>query len=70
MGNPKLDLFEVLNNRRSVRKYLKISVEKEKLLKVLDAARLAPSAMNRQPYSLIIVSEDETIKRISYACNQ
>ncbi len=65
-----LDIFEVIKNRRSIRKYKKKRVEKEKLLKVLEAARLAPSAMNRQPYSFFVTSDIDTIEKISSACNQ
>ena len=39
-------------------------------MKVLEAARLAPSAMNRQPYAFIVTSDKEMIKKISSACNQ
>ena len=65
-----LDILEVIRKRRSIRKYKKKNVEKEKLLKVLEAARLAPSAMNLQPYSFVVSSEKETIQKISSACNQ
>ena len=65
-----LDVFEAIKKRRSIRKYKQKIVEKEKLLKVLEAARLAPSAMNRQPYSFVISSDNETIQKISSACNQ
>ena len=65
-----LDIFEVIKNRRSIRKYKKKRVEKEKLLKVLEAARLAPSAMNRQPYSFFVTSDVDTIEKISSECNQ
>jgi nitroreductase len=65
-----LDVFEAIKNRRSIRKFEQKAVEKEKLMKVLEAARLAPSAMNRQPYVFIVTSDEEKIKKISSACNQ
>ncbi len=65
-----LDVLEVIKERRSIRKYKQNVVEKEKLLKVLEAARLAPSAMNRQPYVIVVLSDSETIEKISSACNQ
>jgi len=65
-----LDVFEAIKRRRSIRKFEQKSVEKEKLMKVLEAARLAPSAMNRQPYVFIVTSDEEMIKKISSACNQ
>ena len=65
-----LDVFDAIKRRRSIRKYKRTKVEKEKLMKVLEAARLAPSAMNRQPYIFVVTSDMETIQKISSACNQ
>jgi nitroreductase len=65
-----LEIFEAIKRRRSIRKYEQKVVEKEKLSKILEAARLAPSAMNRQPYAFVVTSESETIEKISSACNQ
>ena len=60
----KITLFPVLKDGRVV------NVEKEKLLKVLKAVRLSPSAMNRQPYAFVIIREIETLEKLSSACNQ
>jgi nitroreductase len=65
-----LDFFEVIKNRRSIRKYQDKNVEKEKLQKILEAARLAPSAMNRQPYQLFVVTNKDILSKIESACNQ
>jgi nitroreductase len=65
-----LEVFEAIKRRRSIRKYEEKVVEKEKLLTVLEAARLAPSAMNRQPYAFVVIKEKETIEKLSSACNQ
>ena len=65
-----LDIFEVIKNRRSIRKYKQQNVEKNKILKILEIARLSPSAMNQQPYRFVVVSEKSVIKEISLACNQ
>ena len=65
-----LDFFEVIKNRRSIRKYQDKNVEREKLQKVLEAARLAPSAMNRQPYQLFVITNQDTLSKIEMACNQ
>ena len=45
-------------------------MEKEKLQKVLEAARLAPSAMNRQPYQLFVITNQDTLSKIEMVCNQ
>jgi nitroreductase len=65
-----LDFFEVIRNRRSIRKYQDKNVEKEKLQRILEAARLAPSAMNRQPYQFFVVINKEILSKINSACNQ
>jgi len=49
-----MDFIELVNKRYSVRAYKSDPVEKEKLLSVLDAARLAPTASNRQPFKIIV----------------
>lgn len=56
------DIFQVIMNRRSVRKYKDTPVEDEKIQKCLDAARWAPSASNRQPWHFIIIKNEETRK--------
>jgi len=58
-----MEFFDVVKSRRSVRKYKSQQVEKEDILKILDAANWAPSAMNRQPWEFIVVS-GEWIKRL------
>jgi nitroreductase len=65
-----LEIFDTIKKRRSIRKYKENSVEKERLLRVLEAARLAPSAMNRQPYAFVVITEKEKIEQLSSACNQ
>ena len=49
-----MEYFELIQKRYSVRAYLPEMIEEEKILKILEAARLAPTASNRQPVRLII----------------
>ena len=46
---------ELVNKRYSVRSYRPDAVEDSKLQQVLEAARLAPTAANRQPFRLIVI---------------
>ncbi len=58
---------ELISKRYSVRSYKPDLVEGDKLALVLEAARLAPSASNRQPYQLIVVKtagREKELKRI------
>ncbi|HUT22767.1 MAG TPA: nitroreductase family protein, partial [Sumerlaeia bacterium] len=50
-----MKVSEAIRQRRSVRAYLDKPVEEEKLLRVLEAGRLAPSANNRQGWKFIVV---------------
>lgn len=56
-----MNVFEAVKNRRSIRSYTDKPVEEEKLLQVLEAARLSPSAVNYQPWHIIVV-KDKTVK--------
>lgn len=49
-----MEFLDLLKNRYSVRAYHPKLVEDEKLQQVLDAARLAPTAANRQPFQIIV----------------
>ncbi|MBS1258818.1 MAG: Albonoursin synthase [Candidatus Scalindua arabica] len=65
-----MEFYEVISNRRSVRAYKKDPVEDSKLNRILNAARLAPTAANRQPYSLIVVKDEDTRRKLKDAYSQ
>lgn len=50
-----MEMSKVISDRFSVRAYQSTPVEEEKLLKILNAARLAPTAANRQPFKIIVI---------------
>lgn len=54
------NFFEVLEKRRAVRKYKKYDIPEEDLKTILEAARLAPSAENSQPWRFIVVKDQKT----------
>jgi len=60
-----MDVYESIRIRKSVRSYLDRPVEKEKLDRVLNAARLAPSASNRQEWRFVVVSDPEKRRRLA-----
>jgi len=64
-----MDLYEAIKLRYSVRSYLNKPVEQEKLDRVLDAARLAPSGSNRQPWKFVVVHDAEARKKLISACS-
>jgi nitroreductase len=60
-----MDVFEAIETRRSTRNYAPTPVPREKLERILEAARLAPSAGNRQPRHFIVVTDSEKRKALS-----
>ncbi len=59
-----MNFIELASQRSSVRNFEAKLVEKEKLLYVLEAARIAPSAANFQPWQFIVVTDPEIIKLV------
>lgn len=57
------EALRVIESRRSVRRYLDTPVDNATIDRLLEAARWAPSAHNKQPWKLAVVSEDESLKR-------
>jgi len=50
-------IYESIINRRTIRKFTQQRIPSEVLKKCVDAARLSPSGMNRQPLKYIIVND-------------
>jgi nitroreductase len=57
-------VFEIIRKRRSIRLYEEKPVEQEKLNRVLEAGRLAPSADNCQPWRFIVAINDEVKEKL------
>ena len=51
--------FDLLKHRRSVRDFSGKPVPRDKIMMCLEAARLAPSACNSQPWKFIVVDDEE-----------
>jgi nitroreductase len=64
-----MDLFEVIEKRRSIRKFKPNLVAKEHLKRILEAGQLAPSGGNRQPWYFIVVKDLETKNALAIAAN-
>ena len=52
-----MELKEAIKTRKSIREYEETPIPEDKLLRVLEAARLAPSGGNRQPWQFIVVRD-------------
>lgn len=63
-----MDVFDIFRQRKSVRSYAKTPVSEEVLEKILEAAGLAPSAINIQPWHFVVVRDEEKRIRIARGC--
>lgn len=64
-----MDFIELAAKRFSARKYTAEKVEPEKIQKILEAGRLAPSACNNQPVKLIVIESSEGLKKLKKGAN-
>ena len=63
-------IHQIISMRQSDRGYNDKPVEKEKLMRILEAARLAPSACNAQPWKFIVIDEPKIISKIADAVSK
>ncbi len=59
-----MNFFELINKRESCRGYEKSPIDRNDILKILEAGRLAPSACNSQPWKLIAVDDESLVRQI------
>lgn len=62
-----MDFSELILKRQSDRKYAPKPVAREHILKCLEAARMAPSACNSQPWKFVVVEDPSLLKEMSDA---
>lgn len=59
-----MNFKELAQRRYSVRSYQSTPVEKEKLIQVVEAALLAPSAVNFQPWKFVVVNDPSLLAKL------
>ncbi|MDR1545366.1 MAG: nitroreductase family protein [Deltaproteobacteria bacterium] len=64
------DFLELAARRQSCRVFSDLPVEHEKLVKCVEAARLAPSACNSQPWKFVVVEKPELVTEVAKCTNQ
>lgn len=62
-----MSFLDLVKTRQSDRKYLDKPVEKEKIERCIEAARLSPSASNSQPWEFIVVQDHELKDKVAHA---
>ena len=63
--NNKNSAIDNILNRKSVRKYSDKQVEKEKIDMIMKCAMAAPSAMNKQPWEILVVTDKQKLDKIA-----
>ncbi|PIU54842.1 MAG: nitroreductase family protein, partial [Chloroflexi bacterium CG07_land_8_20_14_0_80_51_10] len=59
-----MEFFETVIKRRSIRRFTADPVREDDLLTMLEAARLAPSSHNQQPWHFIVIRDRELIAKL------
>jgi len=57
--------FDLLKNRRSIRKYLPKAVEQDKIDLITKAALMSPASKRSNPWEFIVVQSSETLQKLS-----
>jgi nitroreductase len=63
------EFLELIISRQSDRKYSDRNIEKDKLDRIVEAGRMAPSACNAQPWKFIIVNDPELVLKVADAAS-
>lgn len=64
-----MTIYEAIEKRRSVREYREKEIDEQSLNRIMESARLAPSAHNSQEYKFVIVTDAEKKKQLAQACS-
>ena len=62
-----MDFLDLVKKRQSDRKYKNTPIDREKIIKCLEAARLAPSACNSQPWKFVVVDDPQLLPEMASA---
>jgi nitroreductase len=62
-----VDTLEAIKQRRSVRRFRPKPVSRELLAQLVDCGRLAPTAMAKEPWEFVVVTEEQLRKRVADA---
>jgi nitroreductase len=65
-----MDTLETIFTRHSIRTYKPDPIPADHLKQILEAARQAPSASNRQPWHFVVVADEEQKQRLAHLCGQ
>ena len=62
-----MEFEDIIRRRTAIRKFSNKKLEKEKLDKILEAGRIAPTAKNNQPFKIYVVESEDGLLKIDKA---
>ena len=62
-----MDVYECIKSRRSIRKFKDKPIEWEKIIRILDSGRLAPSSGNLQNWKFVLIKDEANRKKLADA---
>ncbi|MBC7115370.1 MAG: hypothetical protein PWR13_885 [Archaeoglobi archaeon] len=65
-----MNIFECISTRRSIREFSEEDIPREDILRIIDAARMAPSGHNVQPWHFLVVKKKETLEEMARAVEE
>jgi nitroreductase len=67
-GAQMTNIWEVIHNRRSVRSFKSDPIPETKIRQIIDAARMAPTSGNQQPWKFLVIRDKKVINQMMEAC--
>ena len=67
LAGGNMDIYEAISRRKSVRNFKHEDIPQEIMTRLLESARLAPSASNRQEWRFVVIRDETTRKKIGQA---
>jgi nitroreductase len=66
---PSEQILNLIKSRQSDRKYSNVPVEQDKLSRIVEAGRMAPSACNAQPWKFIVITDQDMVLKVAEAAS-
>jgi len=67
-SSPTLSAIDAIHQRRSVRHYTREAIDKTTITTLLKTAVLAPTAMHQEPWSFVVIQDNDVLERLSAKC--
>lgn len=64
-----MDFYDVINTRRSIRKFSRMSIPEDIVIKIMTAAGMAPSGSNRQNWKYILIKDKHKQQQLVELCS-